>query len=78
VDEGEMSAFGLPGVTGVLVTEITPGSALAVGGLIPNDVILAVNDREVKSVAGLKGLAGNLNVRVSRNQKFLQLRIMPL
>lgn len=78
VDEGEMSAFGLPGVTGVLVTEITSGSALAVGGLAPNDVILAINDWEVASVSDLKGLAGNPNVRVSRNQKFLQLRIMPL
>ncbi len=43
-DEGEMSAYGLPGVTGVLVVEVTAGSALAKAGLQKSDVILAVDE----------------------------------
>jgi S1-C subfamily serine protease len=45
-DEGEMSAFGLPGVTGVLVLEVPAdqkNDALAKAGLQKNDVILSVN-----------------------------------
>jgi hypothetical protein len=43
IDEGEMSAFGLPGVKGVLVLEVPAESPLAKAGLRKNDVILSVN-----------------------------------
>jgi len=37
-DQGEMSAFGLPGVTGVLVLEVPSNSALERAGLKKNEV----------------------------------------
>ncbi len=50
-DEGEMSAFGLPDVTGVLVLEVPADSALAKAGLRKNDVILSVNGEKTDDIA---------------------------
>jgi hypothetical protein len=72
--QGEMSAFGLPGVTGVLVLNVPEGSALARAGLRKNDVILSVNGRKTANTAVLlrqaSGLpAGSpLAIGVSRDQ----------
>lgn len=83
-DEGEMSAFGLPGVTGVLVLEVPADSALAKAGLQKNDVILSVNGARTADVASLLQPAGslaagqNLSVGISRNQKAIMLLIEPL
>ncbi len=52
-DQGEMSAFGLPGVTGVLVLEVPAASALARAGLQRNDVILSVNGTKAAAVTTL-------------------------
>jgi S1-C subfamily serine protease len=52
-DMGEMSAFGLPGVTGVLVLEVPPNTALAKAGLQKNDVILSINGDKIADVATL-------------------------
>jgi hypothetical protein len=52
-DEAEMSAYGTPGVTGVLVISIDPTSALAATGLKPNDVILGI---DATAVAGVDDL----------------------
>jgi hypothetical protein len=74
-DEGEMSAFGLPGVTGVLALEVPADSALAKAGLRKNDVILSVNGKKTADTAALLRhvsalLAGNaLKIGVSRDQK---------
>ena len=74
-DEGEMSAFGLPGVTGVLVLEVPIGSALAKVGLQKNDVILSFNGAKTDDVASLLRqsaflIAGQVfNVVLSRNQE---------
>ncbi|MGD1085864.1 MAG: PDZ domain-containing protein [Verrucomicrobiota bacterium] len=82
-DEGEMSAFGLPGVTGVLVLEIPESSALARMGLRKNDVIVTVNGARIADVAALlrqsPDLAARqtLSVGVSRNQKEIQLSPTP-
>jgi S1-C subfamily serine protease len=83
-DEGEMSAFGLPGVTGVLVLEVPADSALAKAGVRKNDVILSVNGAKTADVASLLQPAGslaagqNLSVGISRNQKAIMLLIEPL
>ena len=52
-DEGEMSAFGLPGVTGVLALEVPADSVLAKAGLRKNDVILSVNSATTTDAAAL-------------------------
>ncbi len=74
--EGEMSAFGLPGVTGVLVLEVPAESPLAKVGLRKNDVILSVNGERTADTAALllrqasvlpAGTA--LKIEISRDQK---------
>src|ERR1035437_8613540 len=83
-DAGEMSAFGLPGVTGVLVLEVPADSALAKAGLQKNDVILSVNGAKTADVASLLQLAPSLaagqtlSVGVSRDQKVITLLLEPL
>ncbi|MGH7969782.1 MAG: PDZ domain-containing protein, partial [Limisphaerales bacterium] len=52
-DQGEMSAFGLPGVTGVLILEVSADSVLAKAGLRKNDVILSVNGAKTADTARL-------------------------
>ena len=82
-DLGEMSAFGLPGVTGVLVLEIPAGSALAKAGLQQNDVILSVNGTKVPDVATLLQEAPalapfqTLLLGISRQQKESVLAVTP-
>ena len=83
-DEGEMSAFGLPGVTGVLVLEVSADSALAKAGLQKNDVILTVNGAKTAGVESLLQPAHplsagqHLSVGISRDQKAITLLIEPL
>jgi len=78
-NEGEMSAFGLPGVTGVLVLEVPPDSPPMKAGLKKNDVILSVNGAKTADVASLLQLAPSpaagqtLSVGVSRDQKTISL-----
>jgi hypothetical protein len=75
-DAGEMSAFGLPGVTGVLVLEVPADSTLARAGLRKNDVILSVNDLKTADTAALP--AGNsLKLGVSRDEKEIVILLFP-
>jgi hypothetical protein len=82
-DMGEMSAFGLPGVTGVLVLEVTADSGLARAGLQKNDVILSVNGTKVADVSALLQQAPaladfqSLLLVVSRQQKEITLTVRP-
>jgi hypothetical protein len=82
-DEGEMSAFGLPGVTGVLVLEVPADSALARAGLRKNDVILSVNGAKTADTAALfkqaPELSGGkpLKIGVSRDQKEFGVQLIP-
>jgi S1-C subfamily serine protease len=70
-----MSAYGTPGVTGVLVLKVDPASTLAKMGLKPNDVILGLNNSPVISVADLfngniaKMPASQSGMKISRNQE---------
>jgi len=80
-DMGEMSALGLPGVTGVLVLEVPADSVLAKGGLQKGDVILCVNGSKTVDVGALLQQAPaladvqSLALVVSRQQKEVTLNI---
>jgi S1-C subfamily serine protease len=74
-DMGEMSALGLPGVTGVLVLEVPAGSVLTKCGLQKGDVILSVDGTKTAEVATLLQQAPTLahlqtlSLGISRQQK---------
>lgn len=82
-DEGEMSAFGLPGVTGVLVLEVAADSPPAKAGLQKNDVILSVNGDKTTDAVTLLRQVPSLSARpttqlgISRNQKEITLTLTP-
>jgi hypothetical protein len=78
-DQGEMSSFGLPGVTGVLVQEVPAGSVLAKSGLQKNDVILSINRAQTADVAALPAstVGQVLLIGISRNQQEISLSITP-
>jgi serine protease Do len=78
-----MSAFGLLGVTGVLVLDVPAESALAKAGLRKNDVILSVNGEKTTDAAALVRQApalpaGNsLKIGISRDQKEIVVQLIP-
>ena len=80
-NEGEMSAFGLPGVTGVLALDVPAESALARAGLRKNDVILSVNGERTADTVTLlwqvPALATGHSAKIGifRNQKELDLQL---
>jgi S1-C subfamily serine protease len=71
-----MSAFGLPGVIGVIVLEMPVGSPFRQAGLRQNDVILAVNGEPVANTKSLPRLPDHsaISVRVFRNQREVTIR----
>lgn len=81
--EGEMSAFGLPGVTGVLVLEVPAGSAPARAGLEANDVILSVNGTGIGDTRALLKLVPDtasgpsVSLGISRQQALKTLTLKP-
>jgi hypothetical protein len=82
-DEGEMSAFGLAGVTGVLVLDIPAESALAKAGLRKNDVILSINGAKSADTAALMRQApafpagSSLKIGICRDQKEMVVQLLP-
>ncbi len=77
-----MSAFGLPGVTGVLMLEVPADSALAKAGLRKNDVILSINGGKTADTAALlrqvPAFPSNpLTIGVSRDQKEVVIQMLP-
>jgi len=83
ISEGEMSAFGLPGVTGVLVLEVPVESPLAKAGLQKNDVILSVNGGRMVDTAALLrqvlalSAGSSWKIGVSRDQKEMVILLFP-
>ncbi len=81
--EGERSAFGLPGVTGVLVLEVPADSALAKAGLQRGDVILSVNGGKTLDTPALLRQApampagSPLKIGISRDQKEYAVQWVP-
>lgn len=81
--EGEMSAFGLPGVTGVLVLDVPADSMLAKAGLRKNDVILSVNGEKTEDTAAfLRQAAASpsvkpMKIRLSRDQQETMIGVLP-
>jgi hypothetical protein len=82
-DEGEMSAFGLPGVTGVLVLAVSPGTSLAAAGLQKGDVIVSLEGAPVADVTGLFNQISTLapghsaRLGILRDQKQTNLTLYP-
>jgi hypothetical protein len=80
-DMGEMSALGLPGVTGVLVLEVPAGSVPAKCGLQKGDVVLSLDGTKMADVATLlqqvPALADfqSITLGISRQQKEISLNI---
>jgi hypothetical protein len=61
LDEGEMSAYGLPGIVGVLVVSVPPGSPLAQAGVRNNDVILRYAQTPITALPDLLRIAPKTN-----------------
>jgi dipeptidyl aminopeptidase/acylaminoacyl peptidase len=67
--------YAVPGVTGVLVTRVVPGSSAAMSGLLINDIITHVNAKNISTVdevlqALLSLLAGdNFSLGIIRDRK---------
>jgi hypothetical protein len=82
-DEGEKSAFGLPGVTGVLVLDVPADSAFAKAGLQRNDVILSVNGEKTADTTALLRQApalpagSSLKIGVARDQREMVIQLRP-
>jgi membrane-associated protease RseP (regulator of RpoE activity) len=82
-DEGEMSAFGLAGVTGVLVLDVSADSPLAQAGLRKNDVIIAVNGVKTADTAAFlrrvsaSPAGSSLQLGVSRDQREFVVQLIP-
>ena len=82
-DEGEMSVYGLPGVTGVLVLQVNAATPLALAGLKPDDVILSLNETKINQLADLfsadkrLGSGTSFRLTVSRKQQQQVLTVQP-
>jgi hypothetical protein len=77
---GDRSAYGLPGESGVLLLSVPPDSLAAKTGLQKDDVILACNNKSVKTVSDLaaiqnEGAGGKLAVEVRRKQGPVSLEV---
>jgi len=85
IGQGEMSAFGTPGESGVLVVAVPAGSPLAAAGLQKDDVILKLDGKPIVQFADLTRLSASLKpgqeikLGILRSQKevTIVLRITP-
>ena len=60
VGQGEMSVYGTPGENGIIVQEVSAGTALAEAGLQKNDVILSINDKTTNEFVQLFRISSDL------------------
>jgi len=81
VGQGEMSVYGTPGATGVLVLDVPAGSALAAAGLQKDDVIFFLNGKPTDEIGQLLRLSAGLKpgedvkIGILRTQKALTLNL---
>ena len=54
--DGEMSAFATAGHSGVLVLDVDQFSKASAKGILPCDVIVGINDKEINSLSDLEGI----------------------
>jgi hypothetical protein len=82
-DEGEMSVYGLPGVTGVLVLKVDAAAPLAQAGLQADDVILSLNSTRINQLSDLLNADKQLTavtsfiLTISRKQRQQTLTVQP-
>ena len=55
-------AFGLDQEKGVVITEVEPGSSAEKSGIVPGDIILSVNGKEIKDSADIRNYIGLLRM----------------
>jgi hypothetical protein len=82
VGMGEMSEFGAPTETGVVIEKLPDGSAAARAGLLVRDLLLGVDEHNVKNTRELHALAGEWNagqaveLHILRHQRPLKLTLV--
>ena len=54
--DGEMSAFATAGHNGVLVLDVDQFADVSAKGILPCDVIVGLNDKEINSLSDLQGI----------------------
>jgi serine protease DegS len=80
--EGELNTLGLKRQTGVIVREVLPGGPAAASGILPNDVIVGLDDWDVTGAPDLKAMlswspAGRkITLRAIRNRQPLNLDVV--
>ncbi len=81
VGQGEMSAYGIPGETGVLILDLPASSPLVAFALKRDDVILAIDRKSIDTVEILTRLTASLKpgqtiaLDIVRSQKHLALSL---
>lgn len=70
---GDVSAYGLPGETGVLILKLEPSSCLYKEGARPDDVVIAVDGQDVQNAEALrKMLEGKKSLRMTISRKQIE------
>ena len=81
IDNEVATEYGFDVRNGVLINSIAPGGAAELGGLLPLDIIMAVDGRKVNSVPEIQELIGGkkvgdiVNVKITRDGKQKELSV---
>jgi len=82
LSDTERGALGLNNKSGVIVRQVLPNSPAATGGLLPNDVILGIDNIDIISEVDLGALLSsmpsgrNIQLRVLRNSEPVKLGVV--
>ncbi|HEX8186438.1 MAG TPA: PDZ domain-containing protein, partial [Blastocatellia bacterium] len=80
--DGEIGALGVPRKAGVIVREVVPESPAAKAGMMPNDVIIGVDNFDIAGAADLSALlmtspeGRKVKLRTIRNRQPVELDVM--